>query len=78
VATAPAFDRSLEQSIAEQVLQTLLARSGSKQAVALIGKRIPVIGGGVGLVTDGWATLEVAHYAREQFPSRRQLLDDAS
>jgi hypothetical protein len=77
LATAPAFDRSLEQSIAEQVLQTLLARSGGKQTVALVGKRIPVIGGGVGLVTDGWATLEVAHYAREQFPSRRQLVDDA-
>ena len=74
LATAPALDPALEQPIAEQVLQTLLARSGGKQAVALVGKRIPVIGGGVGLVTDGWATLEVAHYAREQFPNRRQLL----
>lgn len=73
VATAPVPDEALEQQIAEQVLGTLLGRAGTKQTIAFLGKRIPVIGGGVGLATDGYSTWTVAHYARQQFVVRRSI-----
>ena len=73
VATAPVSDDALEQQIAEQVLGALLGRAGTKQTVAFIGKRIPAVGGGVGLATDGYTTWTVARYARQQFVPRRSI-----
>lgn len=71
VATAPAWDSVLEQQIAEKVVTSLMAQIGGKQAVSFAGKRVPVIGGGFGGVADGYATLAISRYAREQFVSRR-------
>ena len=71
VATSPALDAALEQQIAEKVVTSLMARIGGKQTVAFIGKRIPVIGGGVGGIADGYTTLAISRYARQQFVSRR-------
>lgn len=71
LATAPGVDHALEQVIAQRVMMALLTSVGGKQTVGLIAKRIPVIGGGVGLVTDSWNTVAVGRYAREQFVSRR-------
>ncbi|CEG96588.1 EcsC family protein [Propionibacterium freudenreichii] len=71
VATAPVLDSALEQRIAEQVLATLVGRSGGKQTLAMMSKRIPLVGGGVGMATDGWFTWTVASYARDVFAPRR-------
>ncbi len=71
IATAPMVDAGLEQQIAEQVLSTLVGRSGGKQTMAMMSKRIPVVGGGIGLATDGWFTWTVANYARDVFTPRR-------
>ncbi|MGI5952638.1 MAG: hypothetical protein ACOX61_12465 [Brooklawnia sp.] len=73
LATAPGLDRNLEQTIAQRVVMALLTSTGGKQAVGLIARRIPVIGGGVGAVTDSWNTVAVGRYAREQFVSRRRI-----
>lgn len=73
VATAPVADDALEQQIAEQVLSSLLGRAGTKQTVAFLGKRVPMIGGGVGMATDGYTTWTVARYARQQFVVRRSI-----
>lgn len=72
LATAPGIDHALEQLIAERVMMALFTSVGGKQAVGLVAKRIPVIGGGVGAATDSWNTLAVGRYAREQFISRRR------
>ena len=71
LATAPGTDRRLEQLISQRVMTALLTASGGKTLVGLAAKRIPVIGGGVGLVTDSWNILAIGRYAREQFVSRR-------
>ena len=73
VATAPMTDPKLEQQICERVLTAWLGQIGGKQAVALIGKRVPVIGGGVGAATDGFSTRAVGRYAASQFVTRRQV-----
>lgn len=72
LATAPGIDRELEQVIAQRVMMALFTSTGGKQVVGLVAKRIPVIGGGVGAVTDSWNTFAVGRYAREQFVSRRR------
>ncbi len=75
VATAPALDREVERIIAERVTSALLTQSGGKQLVSAVGRKIPIIGGGVGLATDGYNTMAVARYAREQFVNRRPAIN---
>lgn len=72
VATAPVHDPALDATIAEKVLATVMGQVGGKRASKLVGKRIPVVGGGVGLVTDGWATWQTGTFARAQFVTRRR------
>ena len=78
LATAPGLDRDLEQLIAQRVVTALLTTVGGKQAVGLIARAIPVVGGGVGAATDSWNTLAVGRYAREQFVSRRPADNSAA
>lgn len=73
LATAPGLDQQLEQLIAQRVMMALFTSTGGKQMVGLVAKRIPVIGGGVGAITDSWNTIAVGRYARDQFVSRRRL-----
>lgn len=76
VATAPVTDENLEQLIAEHVMAALFSQSGGKQVASLLGKRVPVIGGGVGLAADSYNTFAVGRYARAQFVSRRPAIRD--
>ncbi|WIY82705.1 EcsC family protein [Propionimicrobium sp. PCR01-08-3] len=71
LATAPGIDYRLEQLISQRVMTALLTSTGGKQAIGLVAKRIPVIGGGVGAATDSWNTAAIARYTRAQFVSRR-------
>jgi len=74
VATAPADDPDLESQVAARVLGSLVSEIGGKRAFSFVGRRIPILGGGVGAMTDGWSTNTIAAYAREQFVSRRPQL----
>jgi len=71
VATAPMSDKELQRQIATRVFEALLTGLGGKRAVAFLGKRVPVIGGAVGLANDGFTTTQIARYAASQFVSRR-------
>ena len=53
IATAPAYDPGLDQRIATEVTQELLAKVGGKR----------VVGGGIGAVSDGFHTWRVGRYA---------------
>ena len=74
VATAPTEDPELEAQVAERVLGSLMGEAGGKRAAAFVGRKIPVIGGGVGLLTDGYSTSAIGRYAKDQFISRRPQL----
>jgi hypothetical protein len=72
IATAPVHDRDLDRRIAAEVAGELLARVAGKRTVATVARRVPLVGGGVGLVSDGFATWQVGRYAvRELRPRRR-------
>jgi hypothetical protein len=63
IATAPAYDPGLDQRIATEVTQELLAKVGGKRVATAVGRRIPVVGGGIGAVSDGFHTWRVGRYA---------------
>ena len=49
-----------------EVAAELIARVAGKRTIAFIARKIPVIGGGVGAVTDGLATYQVGRYAAKE------------
>ena len=44
---------------------------GGKRLGVFLAKKVPLVGGGVGAVVDGWSTHSIIQYAQEQFLSRR-------
>jgi uncharacterized protein (DUF697 family) len=73
VATAPMFDPELDRQVAEEVAGDLAARIGGKNMALLLTKRVPFVGGGIGAVVDGLATLQIGRYAKGELLRRRSL-----
>jgi hypothetical protein len=70
VATAPQHDPALDQTISTVLANELIGRVIGKRIATTVGKRVPVIGGAVGLVADGWSTWRVGRYADREFLPR--------
>jgi hypothetical protein len=69
LATAPAHDAELDRIISAVVASDLIAKVAGKRLATTIGRRVPVIGGLVGLGADGYSTWRVGRYAdRELLP----------
>lgn len=71
VATAPVFDARLDRQVARALLDRTLNQLTGKRLGVWVGKRIPLVGGGVGAAVDGWSTASVARHAIRELPSRR-------
>src|SRR5699024_4716321 len=71
VATAPVFDPELDAAVAQEVLLAVAARVGGRGLSIAVTKRIPLIGGGVGAVVDGWATRQLGGFVKEELRARR-------
>jgi hypothetical protein len=70
IATAPARDPELDLRLAAEVTGELLTRVAGKRTIAIVGRRTPVIGGGVGAVADGYSTFHVGRYAAQELRDR--------
>ncbi len=70
IATSPRHDPDLDGRIAAEVTSELVTRVVGKRMVAAVGRRVPVIGGGVGAVTDGYGTYQVGRYAAKELKRR--------
>ncbi len=70
LATAPAYDPELDRSLAGVIAGELIGRVIGKRMVTTVGKRVPLVGGGVGAATDGWSTFRVGRYAGREFRPR--------
>ena len=69
LATAPAHDAELDKVISAVVAADLVAKVAGKRLATTVGRRVPVIGGLVGMGADGYATWRVGRYAdRELLP----------
>ena len=69
LATAPVADRALDRRIAVEVGSEVVARMTGKRLAVTVGRRVPVVGGVVGMGADGYATWRIGRYAdRELLP----------
>jgi hypothetical protein len=73
LATAPAHDPDLARVISAEVAADLVAKVAGKRLAGTVGRRIPLVGGLVGLGADGYATWRIGRYAdRELLPLARR------
>jgi EcsC protein family len=73
VATAPMFDPVLDRQVAEEVTAGLASRVGGRNMALIVTKRVPLLGGGIGAVMDGFATHQIGKYAKSELVRRRAL-----
>src|SRR3954453_13695838 len=73
LATAPMFDADLDRQVADDVVTDLAARIGGKNLALVLTKRVPLVGGGLGALWDGFATRQVGKYAKSELLRRRTL-----
>jgi len=71
VATSLVFDPHFHTQVADQVLHHLLSEAAGKGVVKTVGRKTPIIGGGVGGLTDWHNTTMVSRCARKHLPIRR-------
>jgi uncharacterized protein (DUF697 family) len=73
LATAPAYDPDIERLITAEVASELITRVAGKRLATTIGRRVPIVGGLVGLTADAFATWQIGRYAdKELLPRARR------
>jgi hypothetical protein len=73
LATAPTHDPTLDRVVSAEVASDLVSRVAGKRLVSTVGRRIPLVGGLVGMGADGYATWRIGRYAeRELLPLARR------
>lgn len=73
LATAPTHDPDLDKLISGVLASELIGRIVGKRMATTVGKRVPLVGGAVGLVADGGSTWKVGRYARKEFLPRPRM-----
>jgi hypothetical protein len=71
IATAPFFDKPLADTVLNIVGATLIARLGGRRLGTSFARRIPLLGGGVGMIADGYSTYSIGRYAADELVNRR-------
>jgi len=67
LATSLSYDPSQDQIVANALAGELIGRVVGKRMAATVGKKVPIVGGAVGMVADGVSTWRVGRYADRQF-----------
>ncbi|MDF9718028.1 EcsC family protein [Nocardioides sp. ChNu-153] len=70
LATAPQHDPELDRKISNEVATDLISRVVGKRLAVTIGRRVPVVGGAVGLTADGMSTWKIGRYAAKELRAR--------
>ena len=73
LATALAHDPTLDRVISAEVAADLVQKVAGKKLAGTVARRIPLVGGLVGMGADGYATWKIGRYAdRELLPLARR------
>lgn len=73
LATAPAHDPEADRMLAATVARMIIARFTGKRFAVVVGRRIPVVGGLIGMGADGYGTWRIGRYAdRELLPRTKR------
>jgi hypothetical protein len=70
LATAPINDPDLDRVLSAEVASELITKVAGKRLATTIGRRVPVVGGLVGMGADGYATWQIGRYADREFLPR--------
>ncbi|GEP35485.1 hypothetical protein NSZ01_32530 [Nocardioides szechwanensis] len=70
LATAPLHDASLDAIISTEVASDLITKVAGKRLAITVGRRVPVVGGLVGMGADGYLTWKIGRYADREFLPR--------
>lgn len=71
LATAPVHDASIDAVVSAEVARDLVARVTGRRVATTVGRRVPGLGGVVGMGADGWATYKVGSYAERELRPRK-------
>ena len=72
VATAPVNDPHLGVVMANEVAAEMITRMAGKRIAFTVGRRVPVVGGLIGMGTDGFATWQIGRYVDREFLPRKR------
>lgn len=72
LATSPMHDPSLDALIGSAVTTEMLGKVGGRRAVLFVGRRVPLLGGGVGAASDALSTHAIGSYASTELRPRRR------
>ena len=72
IATAPQHDPGLDRTVSTVLAGELVGRVIGKRLATTVGKKVPLVGGAVGAVADGWSTYRVGRYAGREFLALRR------
>ena len=70
LATAPVHDAGSDIVISAEVASDLITKVAGKRLAITIGRRVPVVGGLVGMGADGYLTWKIGRYAEREFLPR--------
>ncbi|WP_345453284.1 EcsC family protein [Nocardioides marinquilinus] len=71
LATAPAHDPALDATVSTAVARHLITRITGRRLATTVGRRVPGLGGVVGMGADGFATWKVGKYAERELRPRK-------
>ncbi|MVQ50017.1 hypothetical protein GON03_12555 [Nocardioides sp. MAH-18] len=72
LATAPVHDPGIARVLSAEVTSELVARVGGKRAALAAVRKVPLVGGVVGMGADGLATYQVGAYAAGELRPRNR------
>ena len=72
LATAPAHDPEILRVLCAEVTSELVTKVAGKHAAIAVARRVPVVGGIVGMSVDGFATYQIGRYAGGELRPRNR------
>ncbi len=70
LATGPDSDAELDLRISRAVADDIVTAIMGKRLAVTVGRRVPVVGGVVGMGADGYSTWKIGRYADRALPPR--------
>lgn len=70
LATAPVNDPDLDRVLSAEVASELITKVAGKRVAVTVGRRVPIVGGVVGLGADAYATWRIGRYADKELLPR--------
>lgn len=70
LATAPVNDPELDRILSAEVASELITKVAGKRIAVTVGRRVPIVGGVVGMSADAYSTWRIGRYADKELLPR--------